>query len=371
MKVTDFDFSLPDSLIALKPVIPRDECRLLVLHRDGSMEHRIFRHLPEYLDEGDLLLLNNTRVIPARLIGTKRTGGRIEILLVREIEPYTWEVMSRERYTGMLSISDELSKGVRGGNKVSPTLQAEICDGKTIKFSRASVSDIGDNEDGQEACPPEWYDTSSLMEILWNVGRKRHQPYIKRKPQEADKEWYQTVYAEKSGSIAAPTAGLHFTDGLIAALRGKGVVIEFVTLHIGTGTFKPVRVSDVENHAMDEEYFEIDNALIETIRKVKESGKRVVSVGTTTTRAIEGIFSGRYRGSNNNGCIKGTTDIFIYPGYRFRVVDSLITNFHLPRSTPLMLTSALVGTRNLLDAYRCAISKGYRFFSYGDAMLII
>jgi len=338
MKVTEFDFPLSDSLIALKPVTPRDECRLLVLYRNGRIEHRRFRDLTEYLDRGDLLLLNNTKVLPARLKGTKQTGGRIEFLLVKEVEPGLWEVLSGERYTGEVS----LPQGVR----------AEMFNGKTIRF----------RTDGTGTDP---------IETLWRIGLMPLPPYIKRPPEEADKEWYQTVYAEKSGSIAAPTAGLHFTDGLIAALRMKGVVIEFVTLHIGTGTFKPVRVSDVEDHAMDEEYFEIEVALIETIRKVRESGKRIVSVGTTTTRAIEGIFSGRYRGSNNNGCIKGTTDIFIYPGYRFRVVDSLITNFHLPRSTPLMLTSALVGTRNLLDAYRCAISEGYRFFSYGDAMLIL
>ncbi|GAB4407759.1 MAG: tRNA preQ1(34) S-adenosylmethionine ribosyltransferase-isomerase QueA [Thermodesulfovibrionales bacterium] len=340
MKVTDFDFPLPESLIALKPVIPRDECRLLVLHRDGTVEHRRFRNIGEYLNKGDLLLLNNTKVFPARLVGTKQTGGRIEVLLVREIEPDTWEIMSRERYTGKIGFRPE---------PIAPfTLEGEIFDGKIIKFNRMSI-----------------------MEIIWKIGQMPLPPYIKRKPQEADREWYQTVYAEKPGSIAAPTAGLHFTEGLITELGQKGVLLGSVTLHVGTGTFKPIRVSDVENHVMDEEYFEIDNSLIETIKKVKESGKRVVSVGTTTTRATEGVFSGRYKGSNNNGCIKGTTDIFIYPGYRFRVVDSLITNFHLPRSTPLMLTSALAGTWNLLNAYNCAISMGYRFFSYGDAMLII
>lgn len=383
MKATDFDFHLPEAFIAPKPVIPRDRCRLLVLHRDGSMEHRRFSHLPEYLHRGDLLLLNNTKVFPARLIGNKKTGGKIELLLVREIEPDVWEILSKKRYTGSVYVSEELS--------------GEIFQGKIIRFT---INHPKCNPHKQDLPHP-----SDLMKTLWKAGLMPLPPYIKRKPDEMDKEWYQTVYADKIGSIAAPTAGLHFTEELIAGLQKKGVIIRFLTLHVGIGTFKPIRVEHVENHTMDAEHFEIDNTLLETIKKVKESRKRVISVGTTTTRTIEGLFSGQWsnvslsphsplipsrmlsgfgrgrggvkgeinhpsRGSKN-GSLKGNTDIFIYPGYPFRVVDSLITNFHLPRSTPLMLTSALCGLKNLLNAYTCAISKGYRFFSYGDAMLIL
>jgi len=202
-------------------------------------------------------------------------------------------------------------------------------------------------------------------------------PYIKRKPDKMDREWYQTVYAKCTGSIAAPTAGLHFTDELIAGLEKKGILIRFLTLHVGPGTFKPLRVKTVEEHSMDAEYFAIHNSLMDTIDKVKGSGRRVIAVGTTTTRAIEGFASDRWKpvgengGSSKNGYIQGLSDIFIYPGYSFKVVDSLITNFHLPRSTPLLLTSALCGAKNLINAYQSALSIGYRFFSYGDAMLVL
>lgn len=342
MKVTDLDFPLPESLIASRPVLPRDTCRLLVLHRDGSVEHTRFSNLPEFLRKGDLLLLNNTKVFPARLTGIKRTGGRIELLLVRELEPGLWEVLTREKYSGSVFISEELS--------------GDLFQGRSLRISAHQ---------------------SDFMNTVWKTGSMPLPPYIKRKPEEMDKEWYQTVYAEHVGSIAAPTAGLHFTDGLIAGLEKKGVLIRFLTLHVGTGTFKPVRVKTVEEHSMDAEYFEIDKSLMDTIDKVKGSGKRVIAVGTTTTRAIEGFSSDRWkpvgenRGSSKNGYIQGVSDIFIYPGYPFKVVDSLITNFHLPRSTPLLLTSALCGVKNLMNAYQSALSIGYRFFSYGDAMLVL
>jgi S-adenosylmethionine:tRNA ribosyltransferase-isomerase len=215
------------------------------------------------------------------------------------------------------------------------------------------------------------------MKAVWRTGSMPLPPYIKRKPEEGDKEWYQTVYAQHVGSIAAPTAGLHFTEGLIAALEKEGVLIRFLTLHVGTGTFKPIRVKNIEEHAMDAEYFEIDRSLMDTIDKVKNSGGRVVAVGTTTVRAVEGFASNRwkpcaeYASSSTNGYVQGLSDIFIYPGYMFRVVDSLITNFHLPRSSPLLLTSALCGVKNLMNAYQSALSLGYRFFSYGDAMLVL
>jgi S-adenosylmethionine:tRNA ribosyltransferase-isomerase len=341
MKVTEFDFRLPDSLIARDPHIPRDACRLLVLHRNtNDIEHRRFYDLPEFLFEGDLLLLNNTKVFPARLRGTKHTGGKIDLLLVKELEPNVWEVLSRGWYTGRIRIAERLS--------------GEMHDGKVIKFD-VNEEDFSDH--------------------LWRVGEMPLPPYIKRPPSEADKEWYQTVYAEEIGSIAAPTAGLHFTRQLLAALERKGVLICSLTLHVGTGTFKVVTAEDVEEHDMDMEHFEIRREVIDTVKKVKQSGRRVIAVGTTTTRAIEGFMNGMWQktvsDASRNSTLRGATDIFIYPGYRFTVLDSLITNFHLPRSTPLMLTSAFCGTEKLMDAYRGALTEGYRFFTYGDAMLIL
>lgn len=340
MRVTDFDFHLPASLIAVKPVMPRDECRLLTLDRERGPEHKKFLDLHEYLNKGDLLLLNNTRVFPAKLTGKKPTGGKLDILLVKELVNNTWEILSRERYSGSVYISDKLS--------------GEVSEGKILTFNVNS-----DNP-------------SATMSYIWEAGQMPLPPYIKRKATDEDKAWYQTVYAENTGSIAAPTAGIHFTNSLIERLTGKGVMVRHITLHIGTGTFKPIRAETVKAHEMDAEYFEIDATLMDTIQSVKNSGKRVITVGTTTTRAIEGYASGRYKpSSDQSSIIKGTTDIFIYPGYKFRVVDSLITNFHLPRSSPLMLTAAFCGTGKLMDTYSSAIDIGYRFFSYGDAMLIL
>jgi S-adenosylmethionine:tRNA ribosyltransferase-isomerase len=337
MKVTDFDFHLPGRLIADRPAVPRDSCRLLVLHRYGTVEHRRFSDLPEYLEEGDLLLLNNTKVFPARLTVTKQTGGKLEILFAKEREPDIWEVLSREKYTGRVFLSGRLL--------------GEMSEGKAFRIGPAS----------------------DFRKTLWKDGLMPLPPYIKRKPDEADRESYQTVYAEREGSIAAPTAGLHFTDTLLGKLEEMGVLVRFLTLHVGTGTFKPVRAENLEEHAMDEECFELDRDLLNMIGRVRKSGKRLIAVGTTTTRAVEGFFSGRYNdcGPTGNGSITGRTDIFIYPGYRFRAVDSLITNFHLPGSTPLMLTTALSGRKELLEAYGKAVSMEYRFFSYGDAMLVL
>lgn len=357
MKVSDLDFDLPESLIALKPVHPRDICRLLVLHRNGKVENKRFLDLPEYLTEGDLLILNDTRVFPAKLAGKKQTGGKIDMLLTRRMEADTWEILSRDRYTGKVSVSDALS--------------GEVTDGRTIRFT----------VNGKSMADPD------VMETLWNIGQMPLPPYIRRDPIDADKKWYQTVYGERGSSIAAPTAGLHFTKELINTLRRKRVIVKFITLNIGTGTFKPVRTEYAEDHIMDSEYFEMDSSIMDSIRETKKSGKRIFSVGTTTTRALEGYANGRYKGRNElsvtshesansaicnpQSAIRGCTDIFIHPGYEFRVIDSLITNFHLPRSTPLMLTSALSSIKNIMDVYRSAISMEYRFFSYGDAMLIL
>jgi S-adenosylmethionine:tRNA ribosyltransferase-isomerase len=359
MKVSDFDFHLPDSFIALRPAVPRDSCRLLVLHGDGSVEHKRFYDLADYLGAGDLLLLNNTKVFPARLHGRKETGGKMDFLLVREIEGGFWEILARDRYTGRVSISENLFANMLGG--------------KTVEFQ---IQDTGRRSQvGPEtADKPERADERRIIfEALWDMGMMPLPPYIKRKPDDADKLTYQTVYAETVGSIAAPTAGLHFTQGLLDNIAEKGAIIRHLTLHVGTGTFKPVRAENVEDHIMDSERFELDRSVIETIEEVKNSGKRIVSVGTTTTRAVEGFFGGSYQeiARNEQGGICGSTDIFIYPGYEFGVVDSLVTNFHLPASTPLMLASALCGKENLMSAYKQAVSIGYRFFSYGDAMLIL
>jgi S-adenosylmethionine:tRNA ribosyltransferase-isomerase len=335
MKVTDFDFFLPENLIAKRPLKERPSSRLLVLHRDSTIEHERFSDLPSYLGKGDLLLINNTRVFPARLTGFKKNGGRLEILLVREKKYNVWEVLSKGRFTGTLKISEEL--------------QLEIHNGDTAYFKYP-----GD-----------------LMDIIWEYGNMPLPPYIKRSPDKSDKETYQTIYAKKEGSIAAPTAGLHFTDKLLKEITSKGIKLRELTLHVGIGTFMPIRTENVEEHSMGAEYFNIDKELISEIKEIKASGKRVISVGTTTTRAIEGYVSGKCNVTPQNGRIKGTTDAFIYPGYNFRIVDSLVTNFHLPRSTPLMLASAMCGWEKLLKAYKEAIAKGYRFLSYGDAMLIL
>lgn len=352
MKVTDFDFFLPENLIAKKPLQERTSSRLLVIHRDGMIEHKRFSDLPSYLDKGDMLLINNTKVFPAKLIGLKQDGGRVEILLVRRIDDTVWEVLSKGNFTGTLKISDEL--------------QIELHNGKTAQFTYSG----------------------NLKDIIWKYGNMPLPPYIKRLPDELDKESYQTVFAKQEGSIAAPTAGLHFTETLLKEMTSKGIIVRELTLHVGIGTFSPIRTEMLEEHSMDNEYFEIDKGLISEIKEIKASGKRVTSVGTTTTRAIEGYVSGMYTinssnppypplekggrgGLQSSKFISGSTNIFIYPGYEFKAIDSLITNFHLPRSTPLMLASALCTWENLSRAYKEAIAGGYRFLSYGDAMLIL
>jgi S-adenosylmethionine:tRNA ribosyltransferase-isomerase len=351
MKVADFDFFLPKDLIAKRPLKERTGSRLLVLHRDGTVEHKLFFDLPSYLEKGDILLINNTKVFPARLTGFKQNGDRMEILLVRKKEDNSWEVLSKGRFTGILKISDKL--------------YLELHNGETAHFKYAG----------------------NFKDIIWKYGNMPLPPYIRRLPDESDKERYQTIFAKKEGSIAAPTAGLHFTEHLLKEIVSKGILLRELTLHVGIGTFKPIRTENLEEHYMESEYFEIDKGLISEIKNGKASGKRIVSVGTTTTRAIEGYMSGRYtnnsnppsplflkvdkRGLKDSKVFSGTTNLFIYPGYKFLTVDSLITNFHLPGSTPFMLTSALCGREKLMKAYKEAIARKYRFLSYGDAMLII
>jgi S-adenosylmethionine:tRNA ribosyltransferase-isomerase len=333
MKIQDFDFPLPENLIASRPRERRDRSRLLVLGRDGSLEHTTFAALHEYLNPGDMLLLNKTKVLPMRLLGRKPDGGVLEILLVAKVSGNRWEIMSKGRYSGPLAIS--------------PRLRAEVTR-------------------GEEA---ELFHEGALKDILWEDGVMPLPPYIKRPADGLDKERYQTVYAEDEGSIAAPTAGLHFTRALLDDLEDKGIRVRFLTLHVGRGTFTPVRTHTVEDHAMEEERFEMSETLVEEIRRARG---RLVAVGTTTTRALEAFTLGRFTPrAADNGTLRGSTDIFIYPGHRFRAVGGLLTNFHLPRSTPLMLASAFAGRENLLRAYDVAIGKSYRFFTYGDAMLLL
>jgi len=335
MKTADFDFFLPDGFIAEKPAAKRDSSRLLVLSRNGSMEHRNFSDLPSYLQAGDMLVMNNSRVFPARLTGYKPTGGKIDFLLVEKTSDTSWRVLAKDNYTGDLTIADRYMVHMTGD--------------MTITF---------ENE-------------QQMQKIISEHGKMPLPPYIKRKADETDKERYQTVYAERDGSIAAPTAGLHFTEELLKTLQDRSILIRMVTLHVGIGTFKPIKADDIHDHTMDTEQFEIERSLIHEIEETKLRGNRVVTVGTTTTRTLEGYLSGKSIIHSLNGTIKGSTDIFIHEGFRFRAVDALITNFHLPRSTPLMLTAAFSGRENLLNSYKEAISRGYRFFSYGDAMLVL
>lgn len=335
MKTADFDFYLPDGFIAEKPATTRDASRLLVLFRDGSMEHRYFSDLPLYLQAGDMLVMNNSRVFPARLTGYKPTGGKIDFLLVEKISETSWKVLAKDRYCGSLNLADNFVVHMAGD--------------MTVTF-----------EDERE-----------MQRIIWQQGTMPLPPYIKRRADNSDRERYQTVYAEKEGSIAAPTAGLHFTRELLNSLRDRSIAIRMVTLHVGIGTFKPIRAEHIRDHTMDREYFEIDASLLQEIEATKQRGNRVITVGTTTTRTLEGYLSGRCDIQSCNGTIKGSTDIFIHEGFRFRAADALITNFHLPRSTPLMLTAAFSDRKKLINSYTEAISRGYRFFSYGDAMLVL
>jgi S-adenosylmethionine:tRNA ribosyltransferase-isomerase len=335
MKTADFDYLLPEDLIAKRPLEDRSSSRLLVLHRNGRVEHRTFTDIISYIDKGDMLIVNNTKVFPARLTGIKENGARLEILLVKEQSTGVWNVLSRGRYSGTLKFSDIFS--------------AELQNGNTARF----------------------HDPGSLQNNLWKYGCMPLPPYIKRPPDAQDKETYQTTYAKREGSIAAPTAGLHFTGELLGRIASQGTKIRELTLHVGIGTFTPIRTENIKDHVMDTEYFEIGPELLSEIKHTKSSGHRVITVGTTTTRALEGFMSGQCKVFSQNGRIKGSTDIFIHPGYSFKAGDSLLTNFHLPRSTPLMLVSALCGREKMLKAYQEAVAMRYRFLSYGDAMLIL
>ncbi len=361
MRTSDFDFYLPNNLIAFRPLEKRDASRLLVLHKNGEIEHRMFSDVVEYMNEGDMLLLNNTKVFPARLLASRTDNKVIDILLIKDFNSGgIWEVMYKGKYEGEILI----------GGKIRAEVWLEKSE-KTEKFQYLKKRKY-----------LRFLDTRSIKarDIIWQYGYMPLPPYIKRLPDENDRDKYQTVYAEKEGSIAAPTAGLHFTNELIEKIEKRGILVRKITLHVGQGTFKPIKTEYIDKHIMDKEYFEIDPSIFDEIKYVKKSGGKIIATGTTTTRAIEGFASGLYYKTHANkegslsrddGFIRGWTDIFIYPGYRFKIVDSIVTNFHLPKSTPLMLVSAFCGFDKLLNAYQEAIERSYRFFSFGDAMLVL
>ncbi len=340
MKTSDFDYRLPEELIAQTPLEKRDESRLMVLHRcDGSREHRSFKDVIGYLNPEDTLVVNDTRVLPARLIGKKAgSGGRIEFLLLKRLDGDTWEVLVKPGRKALEGV-----EVVFGEGRIRARILKHLDEGvRHVAFSYEGV----------------------FEEALDEVGVMPLPPYIHASLQ--DRERYQTVYARQTGSAAAPTAGLHFTPQLLEAIRAKGVAIVPVLLHVGLGTFRPVKVEDVASHVMHSEYYEVSPEAARTLNERRLAGGRIVCVGTTSARTLETV-------TTASGVVmpgSGQTSIFIYPGYRFKAVDALITNFHLPQSTLLMMISALAGRDRVLAAYREAVEKRYRFFSFGDAMLI-
>lgn len=342
MKLSDFKYKLPDKLIAKYPAEKRDESRLMVLDRENqAIEEKVFSDITDYINKGDCLVVNETRVFPARLMGTKdKTDAQVEIFLLRELENGLWEVLVKP------------ARKVRVGNRLSVNskLYCDVIDntvsgGRVVRFNY-----IGD-----------------FFDIVDKIGQSPLPPYIDREPEALDKERYQTVYARVRGAVAAPTAGLHFTNQLIKKIDKKGAKVVPVVLHLGLGSFRPVVVEDLSRHKMDSEYYEVTESTAKTINQTKKEGGKVIAVGTSTTRALETAVTSE----GLTKAAKGWTDKFIYPPYDFKVVDSLLTNFHLPSSTLLMLVCAFAGRDFVFKAYRKAIREKYRFYSYGDAMLII
>ena len=339
MNISDFDYFLPEEQIAQVPADPRDSSRMMVLSpKTQTIEHRHFYQLDEYLTDGDVLIFNDTRVIPARLIGVRQpTGGKAEVFLLRQLERDRWEVLvkpgKKMRVGSVIAFGHELSCEVLAHTDFG---------GRIVKFSYEGI----------------------FEEILDRLGTMPLPPYIHETLE--DPERYQTIYSREKGSAAAPTAGLHFTESLMDRLRKKGVHLGFVTLHVGLGTFRPVQVDEIEDHVMHSEFYSIPTETADLIRMAKQEGRRVVAVGTTSIRTLESA-------AVDHGMIEakqGWTNIFIYPGYQFKIVDAVITNFHLPKSTLIMLVSAFAGREFTLQAYQTAVEENYRFFSFGDAMLI-
>ena len=338
IKTTDYDYYLPEELIAQTPLLNRSESRLMVLNRENkTIEHKHFSDIIDYLSENDVLVLNDTKVIPARLIGEKEdTKAVIEVLLLKDMGDNKWECLAKPQ------------KRVKIGTVIS-------FGNGLLKAKCLEKFDMG-------VCHFEMIYEGILVEILDKLGSMPLPPYIHEKLEDRDR--YQTVYAKNLGSAAAPTAGLHFTPELLEKIKAKGVELVFVTLHVGLGTFRPVEAEDLTNHVMHSEWYEITKEAADKLNKAKEAGKRIIAVGTTSTRTLESAYDNGFKECRND------TSIFIYPGYKFKAIDAQITNFHLPKSTLIMLISALAGKDFVLDAYQKAVEEKYRFFSFGDAMFI-
>jgi len=338
MKLQDFDYDLPKELIAAKPLAERSASRLLVLNkRSGDIRHKHFVEILDSLEAGDLLVFNNSRVIPARLFGKKITGGQVEMLIERVLDNH--KVLAHVK----------ASKAPKPGTQIQLQEGSQfICEGREGDLFILTLTA-----------------TKTVWDLMMEVGHIPLPHYMEREDEQFDRERYQTVYAKPEGSVAAPTAGLHFDMALLEALKQKGVHFAYVTLHVGAGTFQPVRVDNITEHKMHSERIEVSPEVVEAVNQSKANGKRVIAVGTTSVRCLETAAQ-----SGVLKAYKGETTIFIYPGYKFKVIDAMITNFHLPQSTLLMLISAFAGTDNVRHAYQAAINERYRFFSYGDAMLI-
>ncbi|EAC2051264.1 tRNA preQ1(34) S-adenosylmethionine ribosyltransferase-isomerase QueA [Escherichia coli] len=340
MRVTDFSFELPESLIAHYPMPERSSCRLLSLDGPtGALTHGTFTDLLDKLNPGDLLVFNNTRVIPARLFGRKASGGKIEVLVERMLD------------------DKRILAHIRASKAPKPGAELLLGDvNATMTARHGALFEV------------EFNDERSVLDILNSIGHMPLPPYIDRPDEDADRELYQTVYSEKPGAVAAPTAGLHFDEPLLEKLRAKGVEMAFVTLHVGAGTFQPVRVDTIEDHIMHSEYAEVPQDVVDAVLAAKARGNRVIAVGTTSVRSLESAAQ-----AAKNDLIEpffDDTQIFIYPGFQYKVVDALVTNFHLPESTLIMLVSAFAGYQHTMNAYKAAVEEKYRFFSYGDAMFI-
>jgi len=334
MRIEEFNYELPEELIAKYPAVPRHSARLMVLNRkDKSIKHDTFINLPKYLEKGDLLVFNNTKVIPARLYGKKPTGGRVEVVLTDFIKPDEW-------------------KALIGGKKIRPGLIIEIApDFKVEVLEHIEEGKFRVKLLGEEP-----------LKLIDKYGHMPIPPYLKREEEPIDRVYYQTIFAKEKGAVASPTASLHFSEELLKKLKEKGIEFAFITLHVSYGTFKPVKVENVEEHKVDPEYVKVPKETVKKIEETKERGKRVIAVGTTVVRALE---------TKPFEPFEGWTNLYIYPGFEFKVVNAMITNFHLPRSSLLILVSAFEGREFILKAYKEAVEKRYRFYSYGDGMLIL